>query len=256
MAEPYDYEKDARPPCEFPVDGEISIDDFNPDGKYKDCKIDWAKEGSRLDDKALHFNVNYDVTKNTKKEVKEEMAQITPELITAPVEPPKVTETIGVPQINLAAQKQEILHKAADPATTAAIAGSIAAVGMNMATAYVMKLPQVQKVLKQINEVLHKVTKGKLGKKEAVEEKKVEEKKEEGSDCKSIHFQTKVALTALKSQVATMEARISESKQEPISFDSDEIEKQAKKLEKRIVELENKLGIVHEEPKRGRKKKM
>ena len=43
MAEPYDYEKDTRPPCEFPVDGEISIDDFNPEGKYKDCKIDWSK---------------------------------------------------------------------------------------------------------------------------------------------------------------------------------------------------------------------
>lgn len=260
MAEPYDYQKDPRPPCEFPVDGEIDINDFNPDGKYKDCKIDWSKEGSRLDDKALHFNVDYQVSpavvKETKKEIKEEMAQITPELITPPNAPPKTVESVGVPNFNLAQSKHEVMQKAADPATTAAIVSTIVAVGANAATAYVMKLPQVQKALKQINELLHKVSKGKLGKKEVIEEKKQEEKKEEGSDCKSIHFQTKVALTALKGQVASMEARIIDSKSQSTQVDTEEIEKKAKKLEKRVVELENKLGIKQEEPKRGRKKNL
>lgn len=239
MAELYDYQKDPRPPCEFPVDGEIDINDFNPDGKYKDCKIDWTKEGSRLDDKALHFNVDYQVSpvkKEDKKEVKEEMAQITPELITSPAEPPKTTEIVGVPQIDLAASKHEMMQKAADPATTAAIVSSVVAVGMNAATAYVMKLPQVQKILKQINEVLHKVSKGKLGKKEAVEEKKVEEKKEEGSDCKSIHFQTKVAMTALKGQIATMEAKL-QAQPEQSSINFDDYEDRIKKIEKQLKKL-------------------
>jgi hypothetical protein len=42
----------------------------------------------------------------------------------------------------------------------------------------------------------------------------------------------------------------------PVAFDSEELEKADKKLDKRIAILEEKLGIAKEEPKRGRKKKM
>ncbi len=262
MAEAYDYEKDPRPPCDFPVDGEIKIEDLGTEGKYKDCKVDWSKESARINGKELHFNVDYSVEKKdepvmSKSEIKQE--PINPDLIVSPTQPvpeaKKVIESVGIPNFNLASSKKEVMQKAADPATTAAIVSSIVAVGANAATAYVMKLPQVQKTLKQINEILHKVSKGKLGKKEAVEQKQ-EEKKEEGSDCKSIHFQTKVAMTAIKSHMATLEAKIhSSSPQEQNSFDSDEFEKKVKKLEKRVVELETKAGIVVEEPKKGKKKK-
>jgi hypothetical protein len=262
MAEPYDYEKDVRPPCEFPVDGEISIDDFNPEGKYKDCKIDWSKEGSRLDEKALHFNVNYDVTKQPdKKEIKEDMpTKINPELITPPTElpqqPVKTVESIGVPQFNLAHSKSEVMQKAADPATTAAIVSTVVAVGANAATAYVMKLPQVQKILKQVNEILHKVSKGKLGKKDTGEKKTEEKQEEKGGECGAQHLQANAAIAALKAQIVAIEARQPESQPAPVAFDSEELEKAAKKLDKRIAILEEKLGIAKEEPKRGRKKKM
>ena len=258
MAEPYDYEKDTRPPCEFPVDGEISIDDFNPEGKYKDCKIDWSKEGSRLDDKALHFNVNYDVTKQSvKKEVKEDMPpKLNPELITPPLLPPepvKTVESIGVPNFNLAQSKHEVMQKAADPATTAAIVSTVVAVGANAATAYVMKLPQVQKALKQINDILHKVSKGKLGKKDTGEKKAEEKQEEKGSECGAQHMQTNAAIAALKAQIVGLQ---SAPQPAPVAFDSEELEKADKKLDKRIAVLEEKLGIAKEEPKRGRKKKM
>jgi hypothetical protein len=260
VADTYDYEKDPRPPCEFPVDGEININDFGADGKYKDCKVDWNKENSRINGNELHFNVDYSVDKKDepvipKNEMKQE--QINPELIIGPIQPVpeqnKTTELVGVPNFNLASSKKEVMQKAADPATTAAIVSSIVAVGANAATAYVMKLPQVQKILKQINEVLHKVSKGKLGKKEAVEEKK-EEKKEEGSDCKSIHFQTKVAMTALKGQIAAMEARAQVQPEQP-SLNFDEYEVRLKKIEKQLKKLTKEEPATTTTSTRGRKPK-
>jgi len=86
MADTYDYEKDTRLPCDFPVDGEVDINDFGPDGKYKDCKVDWSKESSRLGGKEIHFDLDYSEKETIKKEVKEEMlpTKINPDLITAP----------------------------------------------------------------------------------------------------------------------------------------------------------------------------
>ncbi len=148
------------------------------------------------------------------------------------------------------------MEKAADPATTAAIVSTVVAVGANAATAYVMKLPQVQKALKQINEILHKVSKGKLGKKDAGEKKTEEKQEEKGGECGAQHLQANAAIAALKAQIVALEARQPESHPAPVAFDSEELEKTAKKLDKRVAILEEKLGIQVEEVKRGRKKKM
>jgi hypothetical protein len=119
-----------------------------------------------------------------------------------------------------------------------------------------MKLPQVQKIVKQINEVLHKVSKGKLGKKDTGEKKTEEKQEEKGGECGAQHMQANAAIAALKAQIVALETRQSEPASQPVQFDSEELEKKSKKLENRIAELETKMGIVPEETKRGRKKKM
>jgi len=263
MADTYDYEKDPRPPCDFPVDGEISIDDLGTEGKYKDCKVDWSKESARINGKELHFNVDYSVDKKEQPIMENKVAQaepINPELIVSPVQPvpeaKKVIESVGIPNFNLASSKKEVMQKAADPATTAAIVSSVVAVGANAATAYVMKLPQVQKALKQINDILHKVSKGKLGKKDTGEQKAEEKQEEKGGECGAQHVQANSAIAALKAQIVAIEAKQSAGHSESTSFDSEEYEKKMKKLEKHISEIQEKLGIQVEEVKRGRKKKM
>jgi hypothetical protein len=243
MAEQYDPIKDSRPPCEFPQDGDISIEDF--ESKYKDCKIDWSKEDSREEPKALHFTMGYsekprEKGKQMSEEVKTEVVGPQPLV----VEPPSlVTSVQQVPAIDAAAHK-EMLAKAADPATVAAITATVASVAVNAGMSAAMKHPKVKEVMELANDLLNKVSKGKLGKKKVEGEKQQQEEKQEeqGGECKAQHMQANAALAAMKADLTAIQAQLqsldSGSSLELQSNLEDRIKKLEKQLKKTVATVE------------------
>jgi hypothetical protein len=239
MAEQYDPTKDNRPPCEFPQDGDISIEDF--ESKYKDCKIDWSKEDSREEPKALHFTMGYsekprEKGKQMSEEVKTEVVGPQPLV----VEPPSlVTSVQQVPAIDAAAHK-EMLAKASDPATVAAITATVASVAVNAALTAAMKQPKVKELIQNVNEVVHKLSKGKLGKKKVEGNEQQEEKQEEGGDCKTHHLEVTASIASLRGQLEALQASVDSGSGVQLQSAYDDrfkkLEKQLKKLSTTEVE--------------------
>lgn len=244
MAETYDPTQDSRPPCDFPEEGEISLEDFSETGKYKDCKIEWGKESGRAEEKQLHFSMDYEDTapKKVKEHIMSEQAkqetvgpQLPAELVTQPT-----VASIQVPASLDAVSHKEVLAKASDPATVAAITATVASVAVNAALTAAMKQPKVKELLQNVNEVVHKLSKGKLGKKKVEGNEKQEEQQEEGGDCKTHHLEVTASIAALRGQLEALQASVDSGSGVQLQSAYDDrfkkIEKQIKKLSTAEVE--------------------
>ena len=226
--------EDLRVPCELPADGEIKVEELGPNGIFADCKIDWDKQP------APYFSINYSDDVKYQKEspkmpVNPPALNIEPpKSVVMPVAPPVVEHktSVGVPD-HLPIKKSDLAHKAADPAATAAIVASLAGAASSMAMSAVMKSPPVKKAITEANKVLHKLSKGKLGKKEQPKEEK---KEEQGGDCKTHQIQCNAANAALKAQIAGLEARMSSDS--VVVTDGPTLNESLEELVERIEKLE------------------